>query len=181
MTNNLMIGVVGRTTNAFDDLIACFASYIPLNATNDNVTVTNNLCQGSHHHGYAVVDVDCDEIDIYPFAGNTAGSCDIGWISNKGNSTCLASKGLMAYSSTIGHIMNPPNTITTMFKNFIFADNNRSATLRIGGDSKEKVGYIYDSYFSAISRPDCPKCYAGDINYCSKAHAIRMLSTGSNG
>ena len=74
-------------------------------------------------------------MQIYPFAGNTAGSCDIGWIFARGNGECLAAKGVYAYSSQIGQIHNPPNTIATKFKNFILADNGRSMTIRIGGSS----------------------------------------------
>jgi hypothetical protein len=46
-TNNLMIGVTVRPTMVFSDLIACFASYEPVNPSVDNILVTNNLCQGS--------------------------------------------------------------------------------------------------------------------------------------
>jgi hypothetical protein len=120
-------------------------------------------------------------MEIYPFAGNTAGSCQIGWIFAKGDGDCLAAKGLMAYSSEIGHMMNPPSTVTTKFKNFIFADNLRSITIRIGGDSDEKTGYLYDSYITAIARPNCTKCYGTNANDCSGNHAVRMLTIGSNG
>ena len=46
-TDNLMIGVTKRPTIIFKDLIACFASYEAVNPSTDNITVTNNLCQGS--------------------------------------------------------------------------------------------------------------------------------------
>ena len=77
--------------------------------------------------------------------------------------------------------MNPAPTITTKFKNFIFADNGRSITFRIGGHSDEKTAYMYDSYFAGIARPNCPKCYGATTNDCTGNHAIRMLTTGSNG
>jgi len=180
-TNNLMIGVINRPTMTFNDLIACFASYEAVSPSTDNITVKNNLCQGSEGNGYAVPDVNCNDMEIYPFAGNTAGSCQIGWIFAKGDGDCLAAKGLMAYSSEIGHMMNPPSTVTTKFKNFIFADNLRSITIRIGGDSDEKTGYLYDSYITAIARPNCTKCYGTNANDCSGNHAVRMLTVGSNG
>ncbi len=131
-TKNLMVGVLKRASTFFDDLKACFASYEPVNTTNDNITVTNNLCQGSEGHGYVVVDVQCEDMESYPFAFNTAGSCEIGWLLAAGNSSCLGSKGVMAYSCKIGHIMNP-RAFTTKFQNYMMADNNRSATIRIGG------------------------------------------------
>jgi hypothetical protein len=134
-TNNLMIGVINRPTMQFKDLIACFASYIAVNPSTDKIVVTNNLCQGSDGNGYAVPDVNCNDMEIYPYAGNTAGSCEIGWIFARGNGDCLAAKGIMAYASNIGHIMNPPGTVTIKHKNFILADNMRSLTMRIGGNS----------------------------------------------
>ena len=180
-TNNLMIGVINRPTMQFKDLIACFASYESVNPSTDKILVTNNLCQGSDGNGFAVPDVNCDDIDIYPYAGNTAGSCQIGWIFARGQGSCLAAKGIMAYGSQIGHMMNPPSTVTTKFKNFILADNIRSLTIRIGGSSDEKTGYIYESYISAIARPTCTKCYGPTANDCSGNHGVRMLAIGSNG
>lgn len=130
-----MIGVTKRPTIAVNDLIGCFASWNAVDAKNDILSVTNNLCQGSEGNGYIVPDVDCDDIDIYPFAGNTAGSCDIGWIFARGSGSCLSAKGVYVYSSQIGQMHNPPDTITIKFKNFILADNARSMTIRIGGAS----------------------------------------------
>lgn len=82
--NNLMVGVTKRPTTVFEDLIACFASYEAVSPSTDNITVTKNLCQGSEGNGFAVPDVGCSDIDIYPYAGNTAGSCQIGWIFARG-------------------------------------------------------------------------------------------------
>jgi len=130
-----MIGVTKRPTMVFKDLIACFASYKSVNPTIDMITVTNNMCQGSEGNGYAVPHVDCNDIDIYPFAGNTAGSCEIGWIFARGVGSCLAAKGVYAYASIIGQIHNPVSTVTVKFKNFIMADNGRGLTIRIGGTS----------------------------------------------
>ena len=74
-------------------------------------------------------------MDIYPYAGNTAGSCDIGWIFARGQGDCLASKGVYAYGCQIGTMLNPPSTVTTKFYNYILADSIRSMTIRIGGNS----------------------------------------------
>lgn len=82
--NNLMVGVTKRPTMVFEDLIVCFASYEAVSPSTDNITVTKNLCQGSEGNGFAVPDVGCSDIDIYPYAGNTAGSCQIGWIFARG-------------------------------------------------------------------------------------------------
>ena len=71
----------------------------------------------------------------------------------------MASKGVYAYACGIGNMMNPPSTVTTKHKNYIMADNVRSMTLRIGGNSDEKTAYVYDSYISGMSRPNCSKCY----------------------
>jgi len=78
-------------------------------------------------------------------------------------------------------MLNPPSTVTTKFKNFILADNIRSMTIRIGGNSDEKTAYVYDSYIAGIARPNCPKCYGLTTNDCSGNHGVRLLTTGSNG
>lgn len=93
------------------------------------------MCQGSQGNGYAVTNVNCNDIDIYPYAGNTAGSCDIGWIFGTDGSDCVGSTGVYAYGCQIGTMLNPPNTVTTNFQNYILADNVRSMTIRIGGNS----------------------------------------------
>ena len=126
-------------------------------------------------------DVNCADIDIYPFAGNTAGSCDIGWIFGRGEGQCLAAKGIMAYACQIGHIMCPADTVTTMFKNFIMADNGRGLTFRIGGSSDDKTSYLNDSYITAMARPNCSQCYGPTATDCVGNHGIRMLTTGKNG
>jgi hypothetical protein len=176
-----MIGVTKRDTMTMADLIGCFASYKAIDPQNDVISVTGNLCQGSEGHGFIVPDVGCDDIDIYPFAGNTAGSCDIGWIFARGTGDCLAAKGVYAYASNIGQIHNPADTLTIKFKNFIMADNIRSMTIRIGGSSSDKTGYVNESYFTPVSRPTCVKCYGDGATTCSGTHGIRMLTTGTNG
>jgi hypothetical protein len=180
-TNNLMIGVIKRPSITFDELVACYASYEAVNPKEDNIKVTNNLCQGSQGLGYAVPDVECSDIDIYPFANNTAGSCSIGWIFARGEGTCLAARGIYAYACTIGHIMNPPGAVTTRFKHFILADNGRGLTFRIGGNSDDKTAFLNDSYITAMARPNCTQCYGASATDCTGNHGVRMLTTGSNG
>lgn len=115
-TNNLMIGVTTRPSMIFGELIACFASYNPVTPSTDNITVTNNLCQGSQGNGFAVPNAGCSDLAIYPYAGNTAGSCDIGWIFSLGNidsNKCWATAGIYAYASNIGMMMNPNTPVRT--------------------------------------------------------------------
>ncbi len=70
----------------------------------------------------------------------------------------------MAYSTQVGNIHDPLNGYVSKFKNFLFADNTRAMTIRLGGDIPDKTGYVYDSYISAISRPSCTKCYGPTAN-----------------
>lgn len=67
-THNLLIGVTKRSTINTPQLVGCFASYEVVNPHTDQVLVKNNLCQGSQGNGFIVPDVNCDDIDIYPFA-----------------------------------------------------------------------------------------------------------------
>lgn len=46
-TNNLIIGVTKRPTTTFKDLIACFAAYDAVDPSTQDISVTNNVCQGS--------------------------------------------------------------------------------------------------------------------------------------
>lgn len=78
------------------------------------ISVTNNLCQGSAGIGYVFSDVDCKYMDTYPYAGNTAGSAStMGFLISRGasSSTCLATRGLMAYATQIGQLIGPENTV----------------------------------------------------------------------
>ena len=61
------------------------------------------------------------------------------------------------------------------------ADNGRSITIRIGGLSQDKTGYLLDSYITAIARPTCGKCYKDTATICTGNHGMRMLAPGSNG
>ena len=77
--------------------------------------------------------------------------------------------------------MCPVDTVTTKFKNFILADNGRGLTFRIGGSSDDKTAYLYDSYITALARPNCSQCYGITASNCVGNHGIRMLTTGRNG
>lgn len=90
----------------------------------------------------------------------------------------MAAKGIYAYGCQIGHVMNPPSAVITKFKNFILADNGRSLTFRIGGNSNDKTAYLNDSFISVVARPNCANCYGDKKNDCKDNYAIRMLSTG---
>jgi parallel beta-helix repeat protein len=62
-TNNVIIGVTGRpTVDAFAELVACFSALLPVDAANDYVKVTDNVCQGSVSHGWAVPHIGCGDL-----------------------------------------------------------------------------------------------------------------------
>jgi hypothetical protein len=70
-----------------------------------------------------------------------------------------------------------------MFSNFILADNQRGATLRFGnGEGKSNhTAYMYNSYITAISRPECAYCYGSFATDCSGNTGVRMLTAAGNG
>lgn len=91
-------------------MIACFIKWEAVNPETDMISVTNNLCQGTAGIGYVFSDVDCKYMDTYPYAGNTVGSAKtMGFLLSRGNkaSTCLATRGLMAYATQIGQMIGP--------------------------------------------------------------------------
>lgn len=60
-TNNAIIGVTARPTIESNmELIACFSSLFYVDAVNDDVQVTDNVCQGSVGHGWALPHIGCD-------------------------------------------------------------------------------------------------------------------------
>ena len=81
--NNLMIGVVDRpsVTVGFE-LSACLYVEDYINPLTDQVSVKNNYCLGSRHHGFAVPFAKCDDFESNPIANNTAGATFIGHIIN---------------------------------------------------------------------------------------------------
>jgi hypothetical protein len=129
-----MIGVIPRPDSIWIELRACIAAYDHINTKTAAIRVHDNLCQGSQGHGFAVPHVDCDDMENYPFQNNTIGSSEFGWIFSRGIGSCLSAKGCYAYSTQVGNIHDPSNGFMLKFKNFIFADNTRSMTIRLGGD-----------------------------------------------
>ena len=63
------------------DDVSCYEQYTAINYDTDNVTVTNNLAQGSQGgQGFVFPFAPCDKLDTYNFGGNTAGSCTVGFM-----------------------------------------------------------------------------------------------------
>ena len=58
-------------------------------------------------------------------------------------------------------------------------DNKVGLSLRFGLSGTDRTATLSDSYFNAISRPDCSECYPATV--CSGNQAIRMLAVTING
>ena len=183
--DNLMIAATKRPTLDMKELIACYGSWQEINKIDDLVSVTNNLCQGSDLHGFALSYVPCDRIDEYAFAGNTAGSTSTAFIFQKVSGTCQAAAGIRAYASGIGQIASSVSTKELMFDNFIIADSGRGATLRFGHggrrNNEDFTGHLKNSYITAISRPSCTQCYGTGAIDCTDNFALRLLAVTVNG
>lgn len=41
--------------------------------------------------------------------------------------------------------------------------------------------YLYNSYITAISRPNCPECYGSNATACTNAQGMRMFTASANG
>jgi hypothetical protein len=176
-----MTSVNKRATVPFDELTACYASFNEFDVTSANVTVTNNLCQGSTNIGFAITFVQCSQLSAYPYNNNTVGSTTIGFLTNVVSGNCMAATGFLAYSNQIGQLCNPPSMLEIFLTNMILADNQRGATLRVGGDNDVKTAYFNNSYITALSRPGCPQCYGPSKTICSGIQGMRMMSLGGNG
>jgi hypothetical protein len=155
--NNLLIGIIGRpnmTPNS--ELIACFATFKYINPIKDKVFISDNICQGSDGHGFALPHILCSELNTHTMGNNTAGSCMVGFIFNSVGADCQASSWISAYACTIGQ-MSSAYTKTLMFSNFILADNQRGGTLKFGyaEGGTNHTGWMYNSYITAVSRPTC--------------------------
>ena len=68
-----MIGAIFRPTLGAKQPVAC-VSYPDGDAVNQNVKISNNLCQGSQGNGFVLPFITCDMIASNPFIDNTAGS-----------------------------------------------------------------------------------------------------------
>ena len=183
-SNNLMMIVTSRPTLKAKELIACYGSWLPVNQVSDRVTVSDNLCVGSSMHGFAIPYVPCDSVNNYAFAGNTVGTSAVGFVFNKAGGGCMAATQIAAYACRICQIASSGGTRRLMLKNFMMADCGRAVTLRFGlGGRRESdmTGFLEDSYITAISRPECRKCYGGGATDCTGNHAVRMLAVTVNG
>lgn len=163
---------------------AAYLQYIPVNSDTDNITVRENLVQGSQDNGFVFPFTSCDRIGTYPFSGNTAGSCFAAFVANvMPGKQCIGAAGFSGYASTIGFIANPPGVHTEVrYSNMFFVDNNRGFTLRFAHEIDDNTLRFSDSYFMGYSRPNCPNCYSNSkLSYCKDAHAIRMLTTTISG
>ena len=103
--DNLMIAATNRPTLNAKELVSCYATW---DAIHENlVVIKDNLCQGSHMHGFVLPHIPCDYIDSPPYSENTAGSTDTAFIFNKIGGSCLAMTGVKAYASKLGQICSP--------------------------------------------------------------------------
>lgn len=158
-TQNLMIAATTRPTlTSGKELIACFGSWKEVDKTLDVVSVTDNVCQGSSGHGFALAYVPCSKIDDNPFAGNTASSTPVGFIFTQVSGECHAASGVKAFATKIGQISSSAGTKELKFKHFLIADSERAVTLRFGIHGRKQLdntAYLEHSFISAISRPTC--------------------------
>ena len=86
--------------NAGTELVACFGTYEYINPVTVDVTIKDNFCLGSQGHGFAFPHIKCNELETNPFANNTAGSCQIGFIFNDISTSdgCKAFSYVKAYA-----------------------------------------------------------------------------------
>lgn len=147
-------------TNIWSDntiITACVGFYEHVTPVTDGVYITNNWCHGSTMHAYVFPYIDCADVDINPFANNTAGSSTVGFIFNKVSGTCIAFSWASAFACNIGQLATaPPTTLFQNFTHFVMIDNARGVTLRFGGgSSNDYTAYLTNSFISAVSRPSC--------------------------
>lgn len=95
---------------------------------------------------------------------------------------CQGGSNIKAYASLIGLMANPAGFPQINYRNMMFAENQRSMTLRFAHIGRDNYARVSRIWFSALVRPDCPSCYSSLTNsYCSGAHAIRMLAVTVSG
>ena len=148
-----MIAATRRPTVSANELITCYATWTAIH--NDNVNIRNNLCQGSHMHGFVLPHIPCSSLSNSPYTNNTVGSANTGFIFNKIGESCEAITEVKAYACNIGQICSPAGPSTLMVTNVMVADSGRAVTLRFGGDTDDQTAYFEDSFITAISRPTC--------------------------
>ena len=69
--------------------------------------------------------------------------------------TCLGFSGVRAYACTVGQIASPPGTSSLQYSDYIMADNKLGLSLRFGLAGTDRTATLSDSYFTAVSRPNC--------------------------
>jgi len=183
--NNLIIGVTARPTlNPGGELVACISAIEYANPQTDNIVIQNNFCQGSQAHGYAFSHILCGQEQVNPYQKNTVGSATIGFILQKADlSSCQSFSYAYAYACSIGQINGPGGKKSLNFSNFVMADNGRGITMKLGASegSYNHTGFLYNSYITAVSRPNCAYCYGSSATSCSNSIGVRMFVASANG
>lgn len=149
-----------------------------------NSKIANNVCQGSNMNGYVFPLLPCGLIPNNPFSNNLAGSAEgNGYLLDRGiiGDSCVGFSGVRAYACSVGQIANPPGTSQLQYSNYILADNGRSLSLRFGLAGTDRTAIISNSYFTAVSRPNCSECYGGSSTKCNGGEAVRLLAVTVNG
>ena len=103
---NLLIGARKRDeldlseTKMVDD-VACYEQYVAIDFAGDHqISVKNNLAQGSEGEGFVFPFTSCDLLDSYPFIDNTAGSCEVAFMYEKFNGQqCIGAAKMIGYAS----------------------------------------------------------------------------------
>lgn len=177
-----MMGAIIRPTITGQEPVACI-ELTQVDPSTDSITISNNICQGSDINGYVLPFLPCSLIGNTPFPNNTAGTTlEAGFLLIRTTSdVCLGYSGVRAYAAKVGQVSSPPETVQLQITNSIVADSIRGMSLRFGMPGTELTAFLSDSYFTAISRPNCTVCYGADKIYCSGNQAVRMLAVTVNG
>ena len=90
---------------------------------------------------------------------------------------------MVAYASQIGLMANYPGSHTkVIYEDTFFADNQRGITLRFAHEIDDNTCILRNSFFTGISRPDCPDCYGNTkLSYCNNGYAVRMFTSTISG
>lgn len=180
-SSNLMIGAVQRgsvTANSSTEDVACYTMWKPVDFNNDLNVVENNLCHGSQGQGFVLPFTPCEYTDNQTrFTDNVASSARVGFILTNPQGGCALGRRLKAFASGVGLVAYPTNSLVK-YSEFMFADNNRSLSLRqaftILDDNNVTLN---NSWFSALSRPTCDYCYGPTATHCNGTEGLRLLVT----
>lgn len=98
------------------DDVSCYEMYTSIDYNTANVSVTNNLAQGSQTgQGFVFPFAPCDKLDTYNFGGNTAGSATVGFMfEHLKGFACIGASKLVGYANYIGLMANPTTGATRM-------------------------------------------------------------------